>query len=447
MSEQKTESRLKTWDEAMEKTKAELVMTRDRDFSPEELKAVKSLQAWIQENRSNPSFVAAVTERHGLSDYVTEKTQDDNPDVDQKFVEKTLDHLLGAMNHVLRDTSPLASVQYIHSPKAIPKRDLIVTAQVLGFTVVVKKTDFFSNETDAKGLCVFFEPDSLLDPANDEFQFLESKKGRLVSTKKMFGVYSQGLAMPLSIVQSYGLDPQGLEVGQDLTQALRVTKYVSDEEKSQYVAKPVNGVPFPTALVPKTDEANLQSLGDVLEKIKDRRVAITIKIDGCSATFTDDGKICGRNFQWTVRDNSNAHYFDMAEKLNILEKIKGTGWQIQSEIAGPKIQKNPLGLTENKLFVFNIFDSKSNQYLPQEQVMKICDRLEFDTVPCLYKDVAVSSLPFKTVQDWLDFANKRVYAENGAPAEGIVVKTVDNDKDHPRISFKVISQVYLSKQK
>lgn len=439
MSDQKNQSSPKTWDEAMEKTKAELMMTQDTKFQPEELQAIKSLQTWLDENRTNPDFI----------NVITEKSRESDSDINHKFVEKTLDYLMGAMSRVIRDTTPLASVQYIHSPKSIPKRDLIVTAQVLGFTVVVKKAEFFPNENDSKTLCVFFEPDSLLDLTNDQFQFLESKKGRLVSTKKMFGVYSQGLAMPLSIVKCYGLDPDRLQVGQDLTQALRVTKYISDEEKSQYfsnIAKPVSGVPFPTNQVPKTDEPNLQSLADILEKIKDRRVAITIKIDGCSATFTDDGKICGRNYQWETRDNSNAHYFEVAEKLNILEKIKGTGWQVQSEIAGPKIQKNPLGLTENKLFVFNIFDSKTNQYLPQDQLMKICDRLDLDTAPCLFKDVAVSSLPFKTVQDWLDFANKRVYAENKLPAEGIVVKTVDNDKDHPRFSFKVISQVYLARQ-
>ena len=62
---------------------------------------------------------------------------------------------------IIRDTSPLASIQKVHTPKPIIGRDKIVTATVQGFTVVVNKTDFFSND-ETSALCIFFEPDALL---------------------------------------------------------------------------------------------------------------------------------------------------------------------------------------------------------------------------------------------------------------------------------------------
>ncbi len=338
---------------------------------------------------------------------------------------------------IVRDTSPLASVQLVHSPTAIPGRDLIVIAKVQGYTVVVKKDDFFRDGDST--LCVFFEPDSLLDEKNDEFKFLECKGQRLVTTKKMYKVYSQGLCFPLSIVTHYGLSVDSLVEGQDLTEALQVTKYVSPEESGQYY--PDNRQPdasknlFPVHLVPKTDEKNLQSFGRVLEKIQNRPITVTMKLDGCSMTVTDEGHLCGRNFEWLEQTPSNAHYFAMDAKYQIRDKIKGTGYRFQGEIVGPKIQKNPMGLPENDWFVFNVY--KDGKYLTHPEVVDLCAQMGFKTVPCLQ----TSNHPLHTVDDWLTFADAQRYHTNGAHAEGIVVKTADHEE--PRYSFKVISRYYL----
>jgi RNA ligase (TIGR02306 family) len=339
---------------------------------------------------------------------------------------------------IVRDTSPLASVQRVHSPRPIPGRDIIVVATVQGYTVVVKKTEFFVQGDES--LCVFFQPDALLDPANDEFKFLDSKRGRLITTKKMFGVYSQGLCCQLDMVAKYGLDPTTLVEGQDITLALNTSKYVTPEElTTQYQPKTIH-LPFPGQQVPKTDELNLQTYISFLEQIKGRRITITLKMDGSSMTVTSDGKLCGRNFEWAQRDASNEAYYRAAEKYQIFDKLRNAGYEcaIQGELVGPKIQINPAGLKEVDWMVFNVF--KDHQYLPQTEVNRLCSQWGFKTVPCLYEDVDVDSLPLKTMEDWLTLADRQTYA-NGKPAEGIVVKTVD----YPRMSFKVISRLYASK--
>jgi len=323
-------------------------------------------------------------------------------------------------------------------------RDKIVTATVQGFVVVVNKEQFFSDDK-TESLCVFFQPDSLLDKDNQEFEFLEGKRGRVVTTKKIYGVYSQGICFPLDLVKQYGLDPTELKEGQDLTLALKVTKYVSDEESGQY-SKGGNA-PFPVNQVPKTDETNLQTFTGFLQQIANRPVAITLKVDGSSMTVTDKGQLCGRNYEWTTKDNSNAAYFEMDKKYNIVETLKGTGYNVQGELVGPKIQGNPLGLKENQWLVFNVF--KDGKYLPHHEVIKLCQTWGFDTVPYLYNYIDPSEVKFmdhslSTVEDWLDFADAQVYPTNKKGAEGIVIKTVDDVQ--PRISFKVISRKYLLKK-
>jgi RNA ligase (TIGR02306 family) len=410
----------------------------------------KKFVDFLQTKRSDPDFLEKITKQvnEKFSDFQKVGTEFISQEIEEIIKDLITEKMtLTVRNTDVRDTSPLASIQYVHSPKPIPKRDKIVTATVKGFPVVVNKEQFFQSEN--KSLCVFFEPDALLDPNNDAFKFLEAKKGgggpRRVTSVKMYGAFSQGLCMPLEIVRFYGLDPNALKEGQDLTSTLKVTKYISEEEKTQYVASPA-GIPFPTQQVPKTDEPNLQALQDILKDLQNRHVTITQKVDGSSMTVTHDGKLCGRNFEWTEKNGNNSAYYEMDDKYKIREKIKDSGLNFQGELCGPKIQNNPTGFDDKKWLVFNIFDSKTNQYLPHTQVVKLCQQFGFETVPCLFEDILLSDLQFHSIQDWLDFANKQTYTNNNKPAEGIVVKTVDHDETQPRISFKVISQVYLTQK-
>lgn len=343
---------------------------------------------------------------------------------------------------ILRETSPLASVQKVQYVASIPRRDNLVAARVLGFHVIVRKDDFFKDDCK-ESLCVFFETDTLLDPQDPRFKFMDSKKGRLVERKKLYGIQSDGLCMTL---ESLGLSPLDVFVGQDLCTQLNVSKYVAPSEKHQYVPKQRTGSrPFPVDVVPKTDEQNVQTLFssklgiEFLDAIKNRRVTVTIKVDGSSATFTHCGKICGRNFEWTEQDNSNAMYFEMESKHNILAKLRGTSYCVQGEVCGPKINGNHLGLTENHFYVFNIFDTLKNCYIPHTDLKDLCVGWGFETVPCLFYDVDFKSLGMATVDVWVSYVNDLKNQSNQSPVEGVVIKTCDGA---PRISFKVLSTVY-----
>lgn len=349
---------------------------------------------------------------------------------------------------IVRDTSALASIQLVHSRTPVEGFSKLVRATVKGYNVMVDDETFFP-EGVTESRCIYLEVDSLLDPENPAFSDFDSKHGRLIKTKgfKIKGgsakVYSQGLCLPLTALEYYKMKPQDVKMGQDVTAAMKVTKYVSNSEKSQYVA-PANGTaPFPVQ-VPKTDELNAQTYPEMLEQMRGRRVAVTQKVDGSSMTYTSDGQICGRNYEWTAKTPSNAAYFAMVDKYKLDKVVKGSGYNVQGELVGPKIQKNPLQLKECKWLVYNMYHK--GQYLPHVEVVKKCQEWGLDTVPCLFgsPDVAFDDLPFKTVEDWVSLADKQEYAhpDKPNPAEGLVIKTVDGKE--PRISCKVMSRVYLT---
>ena len=362
--------------------------------------------------------------------------------------EKVVEPIKESVKPIVRDTSALASIQLVHSRTPVEGFSKLVRATVKGYNVMVDDDTFFP-EGVTESRCIYLEVDSLLDPENPAFSDFDSKHGRLIKTKgfKIKGgsakVYSQGLCLPLTALEYYKIKPQDVKMGQDVTAAMKVTKYVSNSEKSQYVA-PANGTaPFPVQ-VPKTDELNAQTYPEMLEQMRGRRVAVTQKVDGSSMTYTSDGQICGRNYEWTAKTPSNAAYFAMVDKYKLDKVVKGSGYNVQGELVGPKIQKNPLQLKECKWLVYNIYHK--GQYLPHAEVVKKCQEWGLDMVPCLFgsPDVAFDDLPFKTVEDWVSLADKQEYAhpDKPKPAEGLVIKTVDGKE--PRISCKVMSRVYLT---
>jgi len=95
-------------------------------------------------------------------------------------------------------STPLASIQKIHSLRPIPGADSIELGTVLGYQTVVKRGEFQEDDW-----CIFHLPDTIVDANNPVYSFLE-KQGYRIKISKFKGVYSQGLALPLSILERFG---------------------------------------------------------------------------------------------------------------------------------------------------------------------------------------------------------------------------------------------------
>ena len=73
---------------------------------------------------------------------------------------------------------------------------------------------------------MYFEVDSKAPSDDKRFAFLESKKYR-IKTQKMCKVYSQGLLMSLDDFPEL----KGCEIGADVTEKLKVTYYVAEDNE------------------------------------------------------------------------------------------------------------------------------------------------------------------------------------------------------------------------
>jgi len=113
----------------------------------------------------------------------------------------------------------LATVREIKELLPIPKADRIELALVDGWQCVVKKGEFKQGD-----LCIFFEIDSVL-PEKDWSEFMRPRKFR-VKTARFMGQLAQGLALPLSILNT----DRKINLGEDVSKWLGVTKYLSPAE-------------------------------------------------------------------------------------------------------------------------------------------------------------------------------------------------------------------------
>ena len=198
----------------------------------------------------------------------------------------------------------LASIRKISNIQPIEGADKIELVTVDGWKVVVAK-DVGHKIGD---LVIYCEIDSFL-PIKPEFEFLRKssykkmgdQEGFRLKTIKLRGVTSQGLILPLSVLEGddemkIGISKQPwgdqlqlgpydntlvLEVGADVTEHLGIVKY--EPPIPAELAGKVKGL-FPSFLR-KTDEERIQNLSDQYDELKTHTYYVTEKLDGSSATF------------------------------------------------------------------------------------------------------------------------------------------------------------------
>lgn len=340
------------------------------------------------------------------------------------------------MEDSVKPDSPLAQIVKILAIEPIPEADNIVLATVLGWNVVIQK-----NTHEIGELAIYFSIGSILDKVNPDTSFL---KGKVLKSRKIKGVLSQGLLGPLSWLQYYNVDPKSVVEGQDVTEIMQVRKYVSKDEKELYgEPNELNRIKYPE-FIPKTAERRLQNIPHELERLKGQEVVITQKYDGTSTTYiTHNGKfaICSRNFLLAKQEDSISHHFKIADKYDLENKMLklNRNIAIQGELIGPNIGPNAHGVKCLEYYVFNIYDIDQHSYLDYQEVVNIINQLGLKMVPVIY--VGPMKDEWLSVPALLALAEEQLYL-NGEPGEGIIVKT-NGLVGSQRLSFKAISNKYL----
>ncbi len=205
-------------------------------------------------------------------------------------------------NGVIADRT-MARIVKIDAIVPINGANSIELCHVMGWSCVVKKDEFKVND-----LCIYICIDSILDPMNPNFSFLE---GRPLKSKSILNTLSQGLVGPLQWISDLvpDFDLKELNIDQNVTELLKVRKYVPPAELYEYdVSNDDNTqlLRFPS-FVPKTDEERIQNLKHVLTFLPGQNIIITRKEDGTSTTFMYfiKGTNCHNNNNNQDNDNND----------------------------------------------------------------------------------------------------------------------------------------------
>lgn len=241
-----------------------------------------------------------------------------------------------------------------------------------------------------------------------------------------------------------------------------------------------SGGNFPTDLISKSDETTIQNMKGVLEKFAESKVNISCKMEGQSFTVVPVfGKrgfivkkeevvgayVCSRNNAYKIEDNSI--FWDMMRKYDIVRKMKEI-WKaehkayiLQGEQVGPNIQDNIYDFKQNNWYIFTVKDYSTLKQLPYEGQVKVADKFGMRVVPLLWTgtlkdvmpdvDAAVAfaekaswkPIDGDRIHSWLNLENKGHLWKDYMQHEGVVVRTVDYDKDNNiGVSFKVKNMDY-----
>lgn len=363
----------------------------------------------------------------------------------------------------------LVTIRTIEKLIEIEGASRIEVAIIDGWQVIVKVGEFKPNDK-----CVFFEIDSFI-PSAPALEFLgklqtyEGKQGYRLKTIKMRGTLSQGLALPLSTLKDRNYFREPDLSTNDLAEQLGVVKYDVDIQNSS--SKPGMKIGqternFPS-FIPKTDQERIQNLTSKFITSKDEEYEETMKMDGSSMTCYKVDKpynwlqkllcnfipmkpkthfgVCSRNLELKkpTKLTRQSDFWELAIKCNI-EKHLPSGYAVQGEICGPKIQNNHEKLTENQYYIFDVYDINAKKYLTSIERREFYAKHFLNNSGALHVRVQAENIKIfsecTSVQDLLN----RVDTESinpGTISEGRVYKNIRNPQD----TFKCINNKYLLK--
>lgn len=343
----------------------------------------------------------------------------------------------------------LVSIRTIEEIRAIPERDKIVAYRVDNWWVIDQKDKYQVGDK-----VVYFEPDCWVPTTIAPFlskgkepRVYNEVRGERLKTIRMGGQVSQGLLMPLSILDCIESE---MDESLDYAYPLYVQKW--EKEIPACLAGQCKGN-FPSE-IPKTDATRIQNLrGNDLQALVDDEWTFTEKLHGTSATYFLDRNlefhVCSRNMD--LKETEGNTYWEVANKLKIEHVLRSVveynrthfgddpqfeGFAIQGEICGPGINGNQYGLSEPTLFVFHIYSVASKTYFTSDIQNKFLEIYlpHVKTVPDLENLKTGNS----NVQEYLDLANGTSLLNN-SKREGFVMKS----KRDPNLIVKVISNDWL----
>ena len=347
----------------------------------------------------------------------------------------------------------MATIRKIDSLRPIEGADAIECAIVGGWTVVVKKGEYTAGD-----LAVYCEIDSFIPNAIAPFltkpenypKVFEGVEGERLRTMKLRGQLSQGLLLPLNVIddqcglQIYGEIYQDLVDGYDVSELLGIVKYEAPIPAA--LAGEVKGM-FPS-VIPKTDQERVQNLKyELSEWLAEDELhwEVTEKLEGSSMTvYCIDGVVgvCSRNLDLKRFEENSLWRAAIKYDCETFMPELNRNIAVQGELVGNGIQGNIYQMRDQDFLVYDIYDIDAGRYFtPAERRVFIAEH-KLNHCPVLaYSARLTDTLGLINMDQILKFAEgKSVMGLIGCEREGLVFKCHERS-----VSFKAISNKYLLK--
>jgi RNA ligase (TIGR02306 family) len=359
----------------------------------------------------------------------------------------------------------LVTVRRISNILPIKEADMIEEVVVDGWSVVAQKG--IHSIGDA---VIYFEIDSFLPQSDRRFesfmkfgtQTFEGNIGHRVKTKRLRGVYSQGIIIPLHEFPEISVAVHDT----DYSELLGVVKY-EKQEVTGYNGDTKGTFPW---FLRKSDQERIQNVYNKLSNSEyaDEYFVGTLKMDGSSVTvyhlsddtettlrYIDNDKegqqlygVCSRNQELKLdleTPLSDQGKFiqgvinsDLIDKCRQLTEIYGGSYAIQGELVGAGIQGGFEKFEQYQVFAYNIFDIDVQEFVSYSTFEDMAKRVNLQTVPVVYEPTEILKKPLSEILEMADGAGLKA-----SYREGIVWKQVLGGN----LQFKAISNKYLSKEK
>jgi RNA ligase (TIGR02306 family) len=338
----------------------------------------------------------------------------------------------------------LITLRKIEDIKPIEDADFIEIAVVDGWNVVVKKGEF-----NVGDYAVYAEIDSFIPHELAPFlstgtmpKVYKGVEGQRLKTKRLKGVYSQGLLLPFETL-----------LDKDLSQSLNVKYYDPFETREKKLSTEALSK-FPS-FIPKTDLERVQNLKRDFNIWKDSQLEfeVTEKLDGSSVTIFLDKSELEKGIS-VLRVASRKEV-----KKDIPESIFWTGvrnekidelflsykdakkYALQGELLGNKTGstgRNIYSVEDYSIYIFDVFDILNGRYLTSSERNKVLDDVGISInqrVPCINQQATLSN-----------FENELLSADGiskiaKVKREGLAYKCLSDTN----IRFKIISNKWLLK--
>lgn len=355
----------------------------------------------------------------------------------------------------------LVTVRVIDDIQPIENADAIEKLVIGGWNVVAQKGLHSVGDS-----VVYFEIDSFLPQTDLRFDsfmkfgtnLFEGNVGHRVKTKRLRGVYSQGIVIPVSEFPEI-IDPQP---DTDYAELVGVVKY-EKQEVTGYTGDAKGSFPW---FLRKSDQDRIQNVyGKISQQCQDELFVGTLKMDGSSITVfaVDKNKYvpdstdvvgvdiaigyCSRNQQLKMPENlddleSTGKFYQGVYNSNLFMKAAelcaatGKSLAIQGELVGAGIQGNFEKFEKYQVFAYNIYDVDAGEFVDYSTFLEYAKLVDLQIVPEVYRPQAILTKPVGEIVSMADgkglLANYR---------EGVVWKQLNGN-----CQFKAISNKYLEKE-